>query len=183
MASATHATLKNTSHTHLLEQKRDFSIKITSRICRFETCIVYLTYPNFKLSGLVSWERVTRIPGLHSKEHYGQTNNTKLQTLLSPSLKKRTAQELFSFLFSLFFFFFFFCPHHHRLEPPQWRPSEGPHTWGLKATDRRPKHHLIYTSALPFPSHLYLKLGPATYHIKKIKSQTPNLNPGRPRNS
>ena len=107
MASATHATLKNTSHTHLLEQKRDFSIKITSRICRFETCIVYLTYPNFKLSGLVSWERVTRIPGLHSKEHYGQTNNTKLQTLLSPSLKKRTAQELSFFSLSFFFFLFF----------------------------------------------------------------------------
>ena len=38
---------------------------------------------------------------------------------------------------------------HHWLEPPQWLPSEGPHSWGLQATDRHPKHHLIFTCALP----------------------------------
>ena len=97
---------------------------------------IYLKLPNFKIIGLISEERVTKVPGLHRKEHYRHTNNTKLQTLVSPSFKYRTAQELF------------FCPHHHRLEPPQWRPSEGPHTWGLQAMDRHPKHHLICTHIL-----------------------------------
>ena len=53
MASATHATFKNTSHQHFIEQKCDLSIKITRRTCRFETCR-YLKLPNFKLR-LISW--------------------------------------------------------------------------------------------------------------------------------
>ena len=48
----------------------------------------------------------------------------------------------------------FFCPHHHWLEPPQWRPSEGPHSWGLQVTDCHPQHHMICTCALPF-HHIY----------------------------
>ena len=59
MASATHATFKNTSHPHFLQQKRNLSIKITSRTCRLETCR-YLKLPNFKLR-LISWEWVTNV--------------------------------------------------------------------------------------------------------------------------
>ena len=57
MASATHATLQNTSHPHFLEYKRDLSIKITRRTCRLDTCR-YLKLPNFKLRR-ISWEHVT----------------------------------------------------------------------------------------------------------------------------
>ena len=57
MASTPHATFKNTSHPHFLQQKRNLSIKITSRTCRFETCR-YFKLPNFK-SRLISWEWVT----------------------------------------------------------------------------------------------------------------------------
>ena len=45
-------------------------------------------------------------------------------------------------------FFPFFCPHHHRLEPPQWRPGEGLHAWGLQTTDGHQNHHLTHTRAL-----------------------------------
>ena len=57
MASATHATFKNTSHPHFLEYKRDLSIKVTSRTCILDTCR-YLKLPNFKLR-LISREHVT----------------------------------------------------------------------------------------------------------------------------
>ena len=57
------------------------------------------------------------------------------------------------------------CPHHHRLEPPQWRPGEGPHAWGFQTTHRHEKHHLT-----PLPSHLFLKLGPSTYGMKIKKN-------------
>ena len=57
MASTIHATFRNTSHAHFLEQKCDLSIKISSKTCRFETCR-YLKLPSFKLI-LISWEWVT----------------------------------------------------------------------------------------------------------------------------
>ena len=46
----------------------------------------------------------------------------------------------------------FLGPHHHRLEPPQWRPGEGPNTWGLQTTDCHSKHHLIRAYSSPVAS-------------------------------
>ena len=43
----------------------------------------------------------------------------------------------------------FFFPYHYQLEPPQWRPGEGPHTWGLQMTDCHPKHHVTLGCAIP----------------------------------
>ena len=42
-----------------------------------------------------------------------------------------------------------FRSHHHWLEPPQWRPGEGPHAWRLHTTDHNPKDHPTHTHALP----------------------------------
>ena len=57
---------KNMSHPHFLEQKCNLSIKISSRTCRFETCIyIYLKLPNFKLR-LISWEWVTNLYAAHN---------------------------------------------------------------------------------------------------------------------
>ena len=81
---------------------------------------------------------------------YRQTNNLELQTLLSPPLKYRTAQELC------------FCLHH--LSDDQVK------AWGLQMMDHQPKHHLIHMHALPFGRIYTQRLGPATYHIK-IKTQ------------
>ena len=87
------------------------------------------------------------LPSLHclifSRKAYRQTSNLELQTFLSPPLKYWTAQELI------------FCPHHDWLEPPQWRPGEGPRAWGLQMTDHHPKHHL--TSVCTLPSHRIIK--------------------------
>ena len=41
-----------------------------------------------------------------------------------------------------------------RSTPAQWRPGEGPHTWGLQTTDHHHKHHLTHIHALP-SLHMY----------------------------
>ena len=37
-------------------------------------------------------------------------------------------------------------PHHHRLEPPQWRPGDGPHAWGFKRRTPPPPPPLFFLS-------------------------------------
>ena len=56
---------------------------------------------------------------------------------------------------------FFLCL--DTLESLEWQPSEGP---DLRTMDHHPIHHLTLCTQIPLPSHLYLKLGPATYPIK-----------------
>ena len=95
---------------------------------------------SYQLSNLSMVMQVATQPTLSyfSRKAYRQTSNLELQTFLNPPLKYWTAQELI------------FCPQHDWLEPPQWRPGEGPRAWGLQMTDHHAKHHLTSVCTLPY---------------------------------
>ena len=61
-----------------------------------------------------------------------------------------------------------FRPHHHQLEPPQWRPSEGPHTSGLQDfEDCHHEHHLIQAHTPLITSKPKVRSSPATWNQEK----------------
>ena len=107
----------------------------------------------------VKWRLERRMNDTHTAKNIRLTSNTKLQTLHSPSLKYWTAQEL-SFLSAS-------PPSETTSVTTRWRPP------CLRTSNDRlsPKASSNSHAHTPLPSHLYLKFGPATYHIKiKIKT-------------
>ena len=86
MASATHVTFRNTSHPLFMEQKRDLSITLASRTCRFETCR-YLKLPNFKLT------HFGRAKVLGNLRHYLQSQSHRHQTIGRQEVERRRPDD------------------------------------------------------------------------------------------
>ena len=115
MASATHATFKNTSHPQYLVQRHDSRIKITSRTCSFETCKYLRLVWNFLVKDTSPFFSFSFWAETWFKNQNNEQNlqfwDMQISQIANFSVKDTSRPH-----FSSFFFFFFEQKHDSRIK-------------------------------------------------------------------